>query len=106
MAEWIDVAPESALGPGKRKIIDTYAGEIAVFNLSGNLYAIEDVCTHDDGELASGEVDGDQIICPRHAARFCIRSGKALTPPAYEDIQTFPVRIENGTVQVDIECWW
>lgn len=63
-------------------------------------YAIEDMCTHDGGELASGAVEGDEVVCPRHGARFCIKSGKALTPPAYEDVHSFPVRVENGVVQV------
>ncbi|MCK5308272.1 MAG: non-heme iron oxygenase ferredoxin subunit [Zetaproteobacteria bacterium] len=103
MAEWIDVARIDELTPGNRKIIMTDVAEIAVFNLDGEFFAIEDVCTHDGGELASGVCDGDQIICPRHGARFCIRSGKVLTPPAYEDIETFPVRIDQGVVQIDIE---
>ena len=103
MAEWIDVAGIDELTPGNRKIIMTDVAEIAVFNLDGEFFAIEDVCTHDGGELASGVCDGDQIICPRHGARFCIRSGKVLTPPAYEDIETFPVRIDQGVVQIDIE---
>jgi len=103
MAEWIDVADATELQTGERKIVSCDAGEIAVFNLAGELYAIEDVCTHDGGELASGKCDGDQIICPRHGARFCIRTGKSLTPPAYEDVTSFPVRIENGMVQVDID---
>ncbi len=103
MAEWIDVARVDELTPGNRKIIMTDVAEVAVFNLDGEFFAIEDVCTHDGGELASGLCDGDQIICPRHGARFCIRSGKVLTPPAYEDIETFPVRIDQGVVQIDIE---
>ncbi|NOR72566.1 MAG: Rieske 2Fe-2S domain-containing protein [Mariprofundaceae bacterium] len=103
MAEWIDVAKVDELTPGNRKIIMTDVAEIAVFNLDGEFFAIEDVCTHDGGELASGVCDGDQIICPRHGARFCIRSGKVLTPPAYEDIETFPVRIDQGVIQIDIE---
>ncbi len=102
MAAWIDVAPLEALPPGSRKVVATPIGDVAVFNLDGALYAIEDVCTHDGGELASGRLEGDQIVCPRHGARFCIRDGRALTPPAYEDIETFPVRIENGIVQVNI----
>ncbi|HKI60122.1 MAG TPA: non-heme iron oxygenase ferredoxin subunit [Mariprofundaceae bacterium] len=102
MAEWIDVCSESELHPDERKIVSTDVAEIAVFNLEGELFAIEDVCTHDGGELATGRCEGDQIICPRHGARFCIRNGKALTPPAYEDIETFPVRIEQGLIQVDI----
>jgi len=102
MGDWIDVCAECELKPGERKIVSTDVAEIAVFNLDGELYAIEDICTHDGGELATGRCDGDQIICPRHGARFCIRNGKALTPPAYEDIETFPVRIEQGQVQVDI----
>ena len=65
MAEWIDVARIDELTPGNRKIIMTDVAEIAVFNLDGEFFAIEDVCTHDGGELASGVCDGDQIICPR-----------------------------------------
>jgi 3-phenylpropionate/trans-cinnamate dioxygenase ferredoxin subunit len=103
MAEWIDVAKIDELTPGNRKIIVTDVAEIAVFNLDGEFFAIEDVCTHDGGELATGVCEGDQIICPRHGARFCIRNGKALTPPAYEDIETFPVRIDQGVVQINIE---
>ncbi len=103
MAEWVDVCAADELKPGARKVVATEIGPIAVFNLGGSLYAIEDVCTHDGGELASGQVEGDEIICPRHGARFCIRNGRALTPPAYEDIETFPVRIEQGMVQVDID---
>jgi 3-phenylpropionate/trans-cinnamate dioxygenase ferredoxin subunit len=103
MAEWIDVAKVDELTPGNRKIITTDVAEIVVFNLDGDFFAIEDVCTHDGGELASGVCDGDQIICPRHGARFCIRSGKVLTPPAYEDVETFPVRIDQGVVQINIE---
>jgi 3-phenylpropionate/trans-cinnamate dioxygenase ferredoxin subunit len=103
MAKWIEATAAAELPPGERKVISCDAGEIAVFNLDGELYAIEDICTHDGGELASGKCDGDQIICPRHGARFCIKTGKSLTPPAYEDVASFPVRIENGVVQVDID---
>jgi len=103
MAEWIDVASESELTPGERKVIETEIGPIAVFNLDGEYFAIADICTHDGGELASGKCEGDQIICPRHGARFCIRDGRALTPPAYEDIETFSVQLQNGMIQVDID---
>ncbi|MDT8376016.1 MAG: non-heme iron oxygenase ferredoxin subunit [Mariprofundaceae bacterium] len=104
MAEWVDVAPAGELQAGQRKVVYSEAGPIAVFNLAGELFAIEDLCTHDGGELASGALDGDQIICPRHGSRFCIRTGRVLSPPAYEDIETFPIRIENETVQVDIDA--
>jgi len=103
MSEWIDVASEAEIGSGQRRVIETEIGPVAVFNLDGELYAIADVCTHDGGELASGKCEGDQIICPRHGARFCIRDGRALTAPAFENIETFPVRIKNGLIQVDID---
>jgi len=102
MSEWIDVCGVEELPPGERKIISTEAAEIALFNLEGEFYAIEDVCTHDGGELTSGRCDGDQIICPGHGARFCIRDGKALTPPAYENIESFPVRLQDGKIQLQI----
>jgi len=103
MAEWVDVAPVNELAPGSRKVISTEIGPVAVFNLDGDFFAIADICTHDGGELASGICEGSQIICPRHGARFCIKTGKVLTPPAYEDVETFSVRIENSIIQLDID---
>lgn len=105
MSDWVTVAPVDDLKPGTRQIVDVDGSQIVVFNLDGKYYAIEDVCTHDGGQLTGGEVEGDQIICPRHGARFCIRTGAALTAPAYEATATFPVRIENGVVQVRDNRW-
>lgn len=102
MAEWVDVAPVNELDPGSRRVISTEIGPVIVFNLAGEFFAIADACTHDGGELASGACEGDQIICPRHGSRFCIKTGEVLTPPAYEDVETFPVRVENSIIQVDI----
>jgi len=104
MSEWINVAAKDEMLPGSRKVVSTEIGPIAVFNLNGEFFAIADICTHDGGELASGACEGDQIICPRHGARFCIKTGKVLTPPAYENVETFPVNIQNGMVRVDIDA--
>jgi 3-phenylpropionate/trans-cinnamate dioxygenase ferredoxin subunit len=103
MADWIDVAPAAAFGPGEVRTLDADGTFVAVFNIGGSYYAIEDVCTHDGGDLASGPLEGDEIVCPRHGARFCVRTGEALTAPAYEPTATFPTRIENGVVQVRAE---
>ena len=105
MTDWITVAPVEEFKPGTRETVDADGTQIVVFNLEGKYYAIEDMCTHDGGHLTGGEIDGDQIICPRHGARFCIRTGAALTAPAYEATATFPVRIENGDVQVRDDRW-
>src|SRR5690606_40964658 len=64
----------------------------SVFNIDGEFYAIEDVCTHDGAEIASGTLDGSEIVCPRHGARFCVKTGKVLKAPAYTDLVSFPVR--------------
>jgi len=103
MAEWCDVAPQSELPTGARKVVETDAGALLVFNLADQYYAIEDRCSHDGTEIGSGKCEEDEIICPRHGARFCIRTGESLTPPAYEDLEVFPVRIHEGIVQVDID---
>lgn len=103
MAEWIDVGQEDSCPVGQNIIIDTDAGKIAVFHLNQGFYAIEDRCSHDGGDLATGRCEGDEIICPRHGARFCLRNGKVLSPPAYEDIDTFSIRIVDGLIQVDID---
>lgn len=105
MSEWVDVANEGDIRAGSCKIVDVDDAIIAVYNLAGEYFAIEDVCTHDGGELASGEVENDTVICPRHGARFCIRNGKALTAPAYEDVPCFPVRLQEGKIQVRDDRW-
>ncbi len=100
MGNWLDVASVAELTPGTRRVIDMDGVAVAVFNLDGEYFAIQDICPHDGGDLANGELEGEVIICPRHGARFSIKTGTVFGPPAYEDIRTFPVRIEGGRVQV------
>ena len=101
--EWLDVAAAEDVPPGGFEVLETDDLLVAVFNVDGAYFAIEDVCTHDGEELTGGPIDGDQVICPRHGARFCIRTGKALSAPAYEDVTTFPTRVTDGRIQVRID---
>lgn len=105
MTEWVDVARVEAIFVGIPVHVEIDGTSIAVFKLDNALYAIEDICTHDGGLLTGGCVENDQIICPRHGARFSIKTGEALTAPAYEPTTVFPVRIENGMVQVRDDRW-
>jgi 3-phenylpropionate/trans-cinnamate dioxygenase ferredoxin subunit len=100
----LDVCPVEELPPGEVKIVR--AGELAigVYNADGELYAIEDRCSHDDGPLAEGDWDPEErvAICPRHGSRFDIQTGKALSLPAYLPVETFPVRVVEGIVKVTV----
>jgi 3-phenylpropionate/trans-cinnamate dioxygenase ferredoxin subunit len=86
-------------------VVDVDGAQIAVFNVDGQYYAIEDVCTHDGGILTGGPVENDEVICPRHGARFSVRTGEALSPPAFEPVAKLPVRVENGIVEVRDDRW-
>lgn len=97
---WLRVGPAAAIPPGDYAQIEIDATLVAVFNIGGTFYAIDDTCTHDGGELAGGAVEGDVVICPRHGARFCLRTGAALTPPAYEPVRTYETRVVDGVVEV------
>src|SRR5918998_5690384 len=98
------VCPVEELPPCSVKIV--YAGDIAVgvYNLDGEYYAIEDRCSHDDGPLAEGDFDAEDavVVCPRHGSRFDIRTGRPLTLPAYEPVDTFAVVVDDGWVKVDL----
>jgi 3-phenylpropionate/trans-cinnamate dioxygenase ferredoxin subunit len=102
MANFVKVAETGEINPGERRVVEIEGLFIAVFNVGGNYYAIEDVCTHDDGPLAEGELDGFQIECPRHGARFDIRDGKVLSFPAVTPVPRYEVKVEGGDVLVDI----
>ncbi|MBI3284104.1 MAG: non-heme iron oxygenase ferredoxin subunit [Burkholderiales bacterium] len=105
MSDWVDVTPQAEFGPGSWRSLDVDGALIAVYNLDGAYYAIEDVCTHDGGILSGGLWEGEEIVCPRHGARFSIKTGKVTAPPAYEDVACFPVRVEAGMVQVRDARW-
>jgi len=98
MSEWIRVCAREEMLPGEFKVVWDGDTPIAVYNIDGAFYAIEDTCSHDDGELAGGEVRGYEVECPRHGARFDLRSGAVTAPPAVEPIASFPVKEEAGAV--------
>ena len=103
MAE-LDVGPVEELPPGSVKIVIAGSISIGVYNLSGEFFAIEDRCSHDDGPLCEGDWEPDEcvVVCPRHGSRFDIRSGRPLTLPAYLPVATYPVRVRDGLVVVDL----
>lgn len=100
MTDWVDVIAESALALGDNIVVDVDGIDVAIFNIEGEFFAIQDICTHDGGEIVSGILEGDEIVCPRHGARFCIKTGKVKSPPAYEDIVCYEIRKTNGKIQV------
>jgi 3-phenylpropionate/trans-cinnamate dioxygenase ferredoxin component len=100
----VDVAPVDEFPPGSVKIVRAGSIAVGVFNLGERLCAIEDRCSHDDGPLAEGDYDLEEgvVICPRHGSSFDICSGRPLSLPAYEPVDTFPVVVEDGWVKVDV----
>jgi 3-phenylpropionate/trans-cinnamate dioxygenase ferredoxin component len=101
----IDICDVTELPPGEHRLVTWEDLEIGVFNCAGELLAIEDRCSHDDGDLVEGELDQDDctIECPRHGSVFDLRTGKPLTLPAYEPVDTFPVSTEDGVIRVEVE---
>jgi 3-phenylpropionate/trans-cinnamate dioxygenase ferredoxin subunit len=100
----IDVCPVEELPPGTMRLVAAGEISVGVYNVNGTLCAIEDRCSHDDGPLVEGEWEPDRgiVICPRHGATFDICTGRALTLPAYLPVDTFPVRVEDGMIKVDV----
>ena len=96
------VASVSDIPAGVTKVFEVGDRAVAVCNVSGDLYAIEDVCTHDGSSFEQGELDGCEIECPRHGARFDVRDGSATELPAVVPVDTFPVRIEGDDIEVDV----
>ncbi|MBI5202748.1 MAG: non-heme iron oxygenase ferredoxin subunit [Elusimicrobia bacterium] len=85
------------------RIVEASGERIAICNVGGTFYAIEDLCSHDDGPLGEGNLKGEQVECPRHGARFDVKSGAAVRMPAIAPVRTFPVRVEGGDVVVEVE---
>ena len=102
----LDVCALDELPPGTSRLVRDGALDLAVYNLGGDLYALEDRCSHDDGPLCEGELDAEAgaCVCPRHGARIDIRTGRALSLPAVLPVATYPVRVEDGRVLLELDA--
>jgi len=99
---FFQIVSQDSLPNGERLFVEVEGLPIVILNIGGIFYAIDDVCTHDNGPLGDGDLDGHTIICPRHGARFDIRNGKALSLPAYKNIDTYPVRVVSGMIEIGV----
>jgi 3-phenylpropionate/trans-cinnamate dioxygenase ferredoxin subunit len=100
--DFYKVAEKDELPNGERIFVEIGENYLVVFNIAGDFYAIEDLCSHDDGPLGDGDLSGHEVACPRHGARFDVRNGKALTFPAVEDIPAYPVRVVDDKIEVGL----
>ncbi len=96
--EYVEIAPISELPNGERLFVEVSDKPIVIFNIAGQLFAIGDVCTHDNGPLGDGMLEGFNIVCPRHGAEFDVRTGKVMELPAVEDIPAYPVQVRDGNI--------
>jgi 3-phenylpropionate/trans-cinnamate dioxygenase ferredoxin subunit len=100
--EYIEIAPVSDLPNGERLFVEVEGKSLVIFNIAGQFYAIGDICSHDDGPVGEGDLEGYNIVCPRHGGEFDIRTGQAVQMPAVVDIPAYPVKIVDGMIQVGI----
>jgi 3-phenylpropionate/trans-cinnamate dioxygenase ferredoxin subunit len=104
-SEIIDVCPVSELQPGQMRLVEWEDLEIGVFNCAGEVLAIEDRCSHDNGDLVEGEFDQDTctVECPRHGSKFDLHTGKPVNLPAYVPVETFPVHVDDGVIKIEVD---
>lgn len=106
MTEFVRVAGVNDIAPGRRLWVEFEEETVIVFNVDGTFYCIADLCSHDGGPLEDGELVGCEIECPRHGARFDIRTGKPTALPAVEAIPSYEVKVEDGEVYVESPDGW
>lgn len=101
MPDLVKIAEADTIAPGTMRYVEVAGKRLALCNADGQYYLIDDVCTHDGGSLDQGELIGFEIECPRHGARFDVRTGRVRRLPAIIPIKTYPVTVEDGTVLVE-----
>jgi 3-phenylpropionate/trans-cinnamate dioxygenase ferredoxin component len=101
----VDICPVDELPPGAKRVVRWEDLEIGIVNCNGDILAVEDRCSHDDGDLMEGDVDEETctVECPRHGSEFDLRTGQPLNLPAYVPIETYPVMVENGVIKVEVD---
>ncbi len=102
MAGFVKVASTGDLAPGRGKMVEVSGKKIALFNLEGSFYAIDDTCPHVGGPLSEGEIQGEKVICPWHGSIFNIKTGEVLGPPARTEVASYNVRVEGTDIEVEV----
>ena len=102
MARLVKIAETKDLPAGKAAAFDVEGQRIAVFNVSGTFYALEDTCPHAGGPLSEGQVDGAKVICPWHDAAFDLKTGEVVEPPAFEGVKSYKVVVEGNDVKIEL----
>jgi len=100
--EYLEIAPASELPGGERMFVEIEGKQIVIFNIAGSYFSIGDVCSHDEGPVGEGDLEGYNITCPRHGAQFDVRTGKVTHMPAVVDIPAYPIRIADGMIQLGV----
>lgn len=100
--EWVAVALRSDLGAGRMLAVTFGSYQIALYEVEGEIYATDNVCTHASGFLADGSLEGEIVECPLHGGRFSVKTGKGMGPPIPCDLRTYPVRVVEGEIQVRV----
>jgi 3-phenylpropionate/trans-cinnamate dioxygenase ferredoxin component len=100
--EFLEIAPASELPNGERLFVEVESRSLVIFNIADQFFAIGDICSHDDGPVGDGDLEGFNIVCPRHGGEFDIRTGQAVQLPAVVDIPAYPVKVVDGMIQVGI----
>jgi nitrite reductase/ring-hydroxylating ferredoxin subunit len=102
MPDWVTVASTATLGQGEMIAVTLGRRELAIYNIDGEFYATDNLCTHALAYLTDGFLEGDEVECPLHGGRFKVRTGEGLGPPITCDIRTYPVRVVGADIQVDV----
>jgi 3-phenylpropionate/trans-cinnamate dioxygenase ferredoxin subunit len=100
--EFIEIAPASELPNGERLFVEVESKSLVIFNIAGQFFAIGDICSHDDGPVGEGDLEGYNIVCPRHGGEFDVRNGQAVQLPAVVDIPAYPVKVVDDMIQVGL----
>ncbi len=102
MGEFVKVASTSEIAPGQARLVNVKGRQIVLFKVEGAFFALDNACTHEEGPLAEGEVEGHEVTCPWHGAKFDIRTGEVLRDPAYDAVARYNVRVTGVDIEVEI----
>ena len=102
MADFVKVAKTNEIEPGQARLVDVQGKSIALFNVEGQFFALDNTCTHRGGPLVEGEISGNEVTCPWHGARFDVRTGKVVGPPAQQTVACYGVRGTDSDIEVEL----